>query len=185
MENDMENNSRKDRKYRPALVFYHANARGTGCALKMEMNPATENKEGSIWVSGSNQKSIEEMRTKTKVYPRFDWQNSVSVKLGFDDLCSILQVLRGEMESINGDRGLYHVAYGKTTRIVFSHMTTLDGGFRFSVYRYGQTESDEAQMNFIFTPSEAVGLESVISGAMVYISFGVPSAYDVRNGGEQ
>ena len=33
-------------QYRPNLAFYHANAKGTGCALKLSLHPAHDDTDG-------------------------------------------------------------------------------------------------------------------------------------------
>jgi len=166
------------RAYRPRLSFYHPNAKGTGCALQMEVVPAECGREGAIMATFANQSSVGDMRGEIPRYPRFDWENRIVVKLGFMDLSGILQVLRGECESIGGGKGLYHRFGGLSTRIVFRHALEPFTGYSFEVYRSSSGGSaEEVRAHFLVTPCEATGLERSISGSMAVVCFGVPGRY--------
>ena len=79
--------------FRPKLAFYHANSRGTGGAVSMDLHPAHGNKDGCIMMRIANQMTIGNRQGPNPTFPRFDWENAIVVKLGFDDLCQILQDL--------------------------------------------------------------------------------------------
>lgn len=93
---------------RPKLAFYHANAKGTGCALKLERRPASAEAEGCFMATIANQMTVGDRRAPNPVYPRFDWEGAIAFKLGFSDVCKMLQVLRGECESLEDGHGVYH-----------------------------------------------------------------------------
>jgi len=175
--------------YRPKLRFYHANAKGTGCAVAMELHPAHDDTDGSIMVCMSNQATIGDLRGPNPKYPRFDWDGSIFVKLDFSDLCRILQVLRGECESIDDGRGLYHATATATTKIVFRHIIEPFSGYSFELYRTLRN-GGESHAHYVFSPWEALGLAEAIAGSMSVISFGIPmviprdtSAYKAANRG--
>ena len=44
--------------FRPRLAIYHANAKGTGCAIKMELHPAVGATDGSIFCTFAAQKTV-------------------------------------------------------------------------------------------------------------------------------
>ena len=72
--------------YRPSLVFYRANAKCTGCAMKMELHPAHGDTSGCIMATLASQKTVGDYRGPNPIYPTFDWENAICVKLDFIDL---------------------------------------------------------------------------------------------------
>ena len=107
--------------YRPKLAFYHASPKGTGCAATLELHPAHDDVDGSIWLCAANQMTIGNRMGPNPTFPRFDWENRICVKLDFNDLCAMLQVFRGECESLEDGRGLFHQSPRGTTKIVLAH----------------------------------------------------------------
>lgn len=91
----------------PCLGFYHPNAKGTGCAMVMKLRPADAAHDGFIVASFANQTTVGNPAGDSPTFPKFDWENRVDVVLDFNDLCAILQVLRGETESICDGRGIF------------------------------------------------------------------------------
>ena len=175
------------RAYRPSLRFFHPNGRGTGCAVKMDLHPAHDRVDGSIMLKVANQMTVGNMQGPNPTFPRFDWENSMSVKLDFSDLCKMLQVFRGECESLEDGRGLYHRTARATTKIVLRHLVEPVSGYSFELYRT-PTQGEEMRAHIFFTPWEALGLAEAIAGSMSVISFGIPmviphdtSAYEAEN----
>ena len=80
------------RAYRPRLSFYHANSKGTGSAARLEVVPATGERDGAIFMTLAQQKSVASGSTEqgNRQHATFDWQNRVTVKLNN----SIEKVLR-------------------------------------------------------------------------------------------
>ena len=121
--------------YRPALTFYHPNSKGSGAAVELKLHPAHDNVNGSIMLRIANQSAVGDRRTPAPTYARFDWENAICVKLDFNDLCKVLQVFRGECESIDGDRGLYHQTARAATKIQLRHLVEPVSGYSLEVYR--------------------------------------------------
>ena len=71
---------------RPRLALYHANARGTGCAIKMELHPASGAADGGIFCTFAAQKTVGYRLGPNPTFPTFDWTEAHTVKLAFDDL---------------------------------------------------------------------------------------------------
>lgn len=161
-------------KYNPSLAFFHPNPKGTGSAIKLELKPAKGNSEGAIMVTGMNQQTIGDMRGQSPIYPRFNWDDRIIVKLGFTDLSKILQVLRGECESLNDGVGICHTILGCNTRINLIHKMTDESEYVFEMNRTWNQNKEDRCFSIVFTAHEAVGMEAAISGAMVYVSFGIP-----------
>lgn len=169
-----ETNPARIGAFRPKLAFYHPNGKGTGCAVNMTLHPAHDDVAGSIMLSVANQNVIGDRRGPKPTFARFDWENSIKVKLDFSDLCKILQVLRGECESIDDGRGLYHQSVKATTRIAFRHLTEPVHGYAMEFYRVPVGGENETRAYVLFNASEALGLCEAISGAMCFIGFGIP-----------
>lgn len=161
------------RTYRPKLRFFHPNAKGTGCAVEMNLHPAHDLVDGSIMVRVANQMTVGDRMAAIPTFPRFDWENPVCVKLDFSDLCKILQVFRGECESLENDQGLVHRSPSGMTRIVLRHLVDPVAGYSFEIYRT-PPQGEEMRTHIFFRPWEALGLCEAIAGSMSVISFGIP-----------
>ena len=159
--------------FRPKLAFYHANSRGTGGAVSMDLHPAHGNKDGCIMMRIANQMTIGNRQGPNPTFPRFDWENAIVVKLGFDDLCQILQVFRGECESVGDGKGLIHVTAKASTSIRLRHMIEPVKGYSLEVYRTSRNGGEESRAHILFSNAEAVGLCEAIAGSMSVISFGI------------
>lgn len=161
-------------RFRPSLNFYHPNARGTGCALKLALHPAHDDVDGSFFLSIARQVSCGDTSGAAPVYPRFDWDGRICVKLDFNDLCKILQVLRGECESIDNGKGLFHRRGGASTVIRFSHAIEPESSYRLEISRNGGGAAGGTTMQFVFSNSEAIGLCEALAGSMAVVCFGIP-----------
>ena len=164
--------------FRPKLTFYHANARGTGAAVSFELHPAHGDTDGSIWVQFANQLTVGDRRGPNPTFPRFDWENKIVARLGFDDLTQMLQVFRGECESINDGKGLYHVSPAGTTSIRLRHVVEPVAGYPFEVYRTPRGSGEEVHSFIQLTPAEALGLGAAIESLFGYICFGIPQVIE-------
>ena len=107
-ETQQEGTKRPLGSFRPKLAFYHANARGTGGALQLELHPAHDDTDGSIMATFATQLTIGDRLGAVPVYPRFDWEGAITVKLDFTDISKMLQVFRGECEAPEDGRGHFH-----------------------------------------------------------------------------
>ena len=160
---------------RPRLSFFHANARGTGCAVMLELRPAYGIVEGCIMMTLANQLTVGDRRGPSPVYPTFDMDNRMVVKLGFPDLTKMLQVFRGECESISDGQGLFHRAGCGQTRISLRHLVEPIVGYSLDLYRT-LPGGQETSSRFFFSPAEALGLTEAVCGSMAVICFGIPMA---------
>lgn len=177
--NNQDNAARKN--YRPRLSFFHANGKGTGCALVLELIPACGNDEGCVMAKIANQLTIGDRSGPNPVYPRFDWENSIGLKLGFNDLSKMLQVFRGECESLEDGKGLYHRSAKWTTRICLRHVVEPLAGYSLEVYRNSSASRDEGRAHFLVSPHEAVGLAAALESSFGVLCFGVPEYLAARS----
>ena len=174
-------------QYRPKLTFYHPTAKGTGCAVAMDLHPAHDRTDGSIMLRVANQMTIGDRRGPNPTYPRFDWENTICVKLGFGDLCQFLQVLRGECETIDGDHGILHRSPSGLTRIQLRHLVEPVQGYSLELFKTPARGGEESRAHMLFSPTEALGICESIAGSLYLVSFGIPmlvphdtSAYEAQ-----
>ena len=159
--------------YRPSLVFYRANAKGTGSAMKMELHPAHGDTAGGIMMSLASQKTVGDRRGPNPIYPTFDWENPITVKLDFIDLSKMLQVFRGECESIEDGRGLVHRSPSGLTYIKLAHLIEPIPGYRLEVEFFAGAGIVEKR-SIMLAPYEALGLVAAIESSFGVICFGIP-----------
>ena len=160
----------------PHLEFYHPNARGTGCAMTMVLHPADSTQSGFISVSIANQMTVGNPTGDNPTYPKFDWENKVDVVLDFNDLCAILQVLRGETESVCDGRGIFHKYNGCCQKIQMRHLVEPVCGYSFEVLEIPANSGDERRVHMLMSPAESLGIYEAITGSMHLIAFGSPHA---------
>lgn len=163
----------------PKLAFYHPNAKGTGCAIILELYPATKEHEGFILCSFANQMTVGNPIGANQTYPKFDWENGTVVRLWFDDLTHMLQVFRGETESIFDGKGLFHKIGDVTNHIGLRHMIDPVCGYYFTVEQNNKN-GDETRHGILLSPSESLGLCEAIVGSMYLIAFGSPYATNIK-----
>ncbi len=163
-----------ERRYRPRLALYHPNAKGTGGAMKIELHPAHDDVEGSVWLQIANQLTIGDPRGTTPTFPRFDWDSAVCVKLGFNDLTKMIQVLRGQCEALEDGKGLCHRGVRGVAHVHLRHLVEPRVGFMLELYRKAIPGQDDACARIFLRAHEALGLLLAIEGAMSVICFGIP-----------
>ena len=157
------------------MRFFHPNMKGPGCALSLELLPANGIDEGCIMATVANQASVGNRQGQSTTFPTFNWENALTVKLGFADLCKMLQVLRGECESVGEGKGLFHANGKANTVISFRHLVDPASGYVLGIHRTF-TDGREARATIMLSPWDALGLCESIAGAMSAICFGVPTA---------
>jgi len=161
-------------QYRPSLAFYHANARGTGCAMKLSLHPAHDDTDGCIMMTMANQRTIGDRVSPNPVYPTFDWEGRLTVKLDFTDLSRIVQVFHGERESLGDGKGLYHQTARFSTSIVLRHIIEPESCYSFELYRKSKDGKDESSARIVLSDTEAFGLCRAMENSFGVISFGIP-----------
>ena len=163
----------------PCLRFCHPNGKGTGCAMSMSLRPADTIGGGYIAVSIANQMTVGDPTGDNPTYPTFDWENGVYIVLDFNDLCAILQVLRGETESIREGRGIFHKDEECCQTIKLSHIVEPVCGYSFDVFEFHTKGGDEKRAHMLLSPAESLGICESIAGSMYLVAFGVPRLSNV------
>ena len=159
--------------HHPSLAFYKANAKGTGCAMKMELHPAHGDTAGCIMMTLASQKTVGDRRGPNQTFPTFDWENPITVNLDFTDLSKMIQVFRGECESIEDGRGLVHRSPSGLTYIKLEHLVEPIPGYRLDV-KLCDGEGRVEKRAIMLAPYEALGLTAAIESSLGVICFGVP-----------
>jgi hypothetical protein len=164
------------RPYRPRLSFYHANSKGTGSAVQFEVIPACGERDGVVFMTLAQQKSVATGSDAqgNRQYATFDWQNRVIVKLNFSDLCQMLLVFRGLATTIMDGKGLYHDSRNTTTLINLTRQGEPYPGLSLDVSRRGKTEAEAAvRVRMMFNNAEAFGLGTVLEQSLGVLAFGI------------
>jgi len=165
------------RTYRPRLSFYHANGKGTGSAAQFEVIPACGSRDGSVFLTLAQQKSVATGSASqgNRQHATFDWQNRITVKLNFSDLCQMLLVFRGQAATIAEGKGLYHDSRNTTTIINLTRQTEPHPGLALDVSRKGKAEADPAaRVRITLNGAEALGLGVVLEQVLGLLAFGIP-----------
>ena len=157
---------------RPTLTMYHPNGKGTGSAIRLGLHPAHDDTAGSIMATIATQLTTGNCMGSMPVYPRFDWDGAITVKLDFTDISKMLQVFRGECESIEDGRGLFHKSTRGTTKITLRHIVEPIHGYMLEFYR--KTSEEDSNARIFLSPYEALGLATAIESSMGVICFGIP-----------
>ncbi len=169
-------NINTERTYRPSFRLYHPNSKGMGGAMEMDLRPAVNRKEGHIMMKLAKQKTVGVRKGDNPTFSTFDWEHKLCVKLGFNDLCKILQVMRGECETIDDGKGLLHRSKTGATRINFRHLCEPVHGYSLDVSRKGLDDKEIQSAHIFITASEALGIGLALEQSMVAVCFGVPDA---------
>lgn len=159
--------------YRAYDAYFHASPKGTGSACKIELHPAHEDIAGSIFVEMAMQKTIGSYKDGMQIFPTFDWENKITLKLDRTDLSQIIQVLRGMRESINDGKGIFHRSARANTIIKFYHQIEPKSGYMLSASR---KTIDGKLMGcwFFFDVDEAMTLMLSLEQSMLYVCLGIP-----------
>lgn len=166
------------RSYRPRLSFYHANGKGSGSAARFEVIPACGDREGWVFLTLAQQKSVAtgSVEQGTRQHATFDWPNRVTVKLNFSDLCQMLPVFKGQVATIAEGKGLYHDSGHTTTLINLTRQAEPYSGWALEVSRRGKAESEPAvRTRILFNSAEAFGLGAVLEQVLGLLAFGIPN----------
>lgn len=161
----------------PKLVMYHATAKGTGCALKCQAEPAqivksstdgSEEQVGGVvhfWLAP--QKTVG-MNGKPST---FDFDNEVHIALDWLECARVLQVFRGECEDIDNGRGIWQKRPKGIARLLLTHHVDPVSGYGLEVIN-AYADGREMRGKIFLTYAEALGLYESLAGVMYRLTFG-------------
>ncbi len=158
---------------RPTWTMYKPNGKGTGSALRLELHPAHDQTNGSIFATLAPQKTVGLSNGTERTLPTFDWEKTITIKFDIMDLTQILQVLRGCTESIADGKGLFHRSTTANAVIKFEHRIEPVPCYVLDVSRK-PFDGDVERICFTLRTAEAFALSEVIANALLYVAFGIP-----------
>lgn len=161
--------------YSPRLVFYHPNAKGSGCAVQFDLRPATSDREGCLFAAFAVQKSVAggARPDAPRQAATFAWGEKITVKLNFSDVCQLLMVLEGRVPSACDGKGLFHDAGETSTVIHLSRVAEPVPGFAFEVSKKRKNSADAPQRaRILFTEPESLGLARLFASLLLPLAFG-------------
>lgn len=164
-------------RFRAYDAYFHANMKGTGSACKLELHPAHGETPGCIFLSLASQKTVGAFKGGVQVFPTFDWEKRITLKLERSDLSQIIQVLRGMRESVNDGKGIFHRSARANTVIKFNHQIEPKAGYVLSVSRK-TLEGVLSNCWFLFDVDEALSLMLSLEQSMLYICLGIPEVIE-------
>lgn len=165
--------------YGTRLSIYHANGKNTGTALQLEIEPATPDRDGAVFLTIAKQKTVANLGSQgPDRFASFDWANKTTVKLGFLEVAEILMVFGGQANSLMhaGKDGLYHNSAQATTSIELKRSEDpACPGYLLGVGRTPKADPNARQFYaFAFRPSEASALRAALTAEMGLLAFGLP-----------
>ena len=161
----------------PGIRLYHANGRGTGCALRITARAASRHQDGALFLTFINQLTIGDR--EKGIPPKWDGDGRQSIRLDIVETGELLQVLRGELEQIADGRGIVHRQHTtKTTKTLkFRHVVDPFAGYVLELYTHKDEGADTAH-RFVLNGAESLVLAEAIGGEVRAMAFGDPTASD-------
>lgn len=159
----------------PRLQILKSNCKGTGGALNLVLHPAHDLESGRITATLARQTAIANPNAEPPTYAKFDWDDAVGVDLGFDDLTKIIQVFRGECETIDDGKGIYRRMPDGYMIANLLHVIVPMSGYILKISRSRIAPSDIDTRQIFLAPNEALGICAAIEASMGLVCFGVPT----------
>lgn len=156
------------------LRFYRANAKASGVAVQFELkiNRTPEDRYNCFFLEMAPQKSPAAVGNRGRAAATFDWENKVTVKLGFQDVCQFLAVLEGQTDKVGEQgNGLYHESGDSNTLISFGRNTGDGGGYGLGLSRKRKDGSQLFKGRMLLSAAEAIGLKHVFQAGLFYMAF--------------
>ncbi|NQT91834.1 MAG: hypothetical protein HQ559_03665 [Lentisphaerae bacterium] len=170
--------TRKGRGDRVAL--YHPSTDGNGAAAQLEPKIGRNSGNGGscFFLDMAQQKTTASRNGDGFVPATFDWENKITVKLGFHDICHFLAVLEGKVDHVGGRRdGLFH-QNGQTTTVIRLKQAE-DGGYLLGLSRKRPDDEEARRISTSLTEIEAIGLRHVLAVSLFFMALPVESGHGV------
>lgn len=155
---------------RPSLHLYHASPKCTGSALGLTLYPAHNERPGFLSMTICPQRTVGDIGNG--IAPTFGFKDGIAVALDFTSVSMILQVLRGEIESINEGKGIFLKTATGSTVVKFAHKIDPVHGYHLSLTHKSDDGKSESTVSFFMNPAEACGICEALSQSMHLIAFG-------------
>ena len=152
------------------LNIYHANAKGTGSALGIELLPAVGSCDGQVILTLANQKAISDGKNGEPTFPQFDHLNGICLCLDPLEVEKIIEVVEGSVESINDGKGIFNVSAGVLSTFKFSHVIDPVCGYRLEIEKSFNGET--FKVGIFLSSSEGNMLAQGFKASMGLLLFG-------------
>ena len=160
------------RPWRGRLCFYHPTNSGSGAAARLEFHAASPEREGCFFLEMARQKTAAARGADGKTCATFDWENKAIVKLGFPDVCGLLQVLEGRCDQAGNGRGLFHDTAEANTVINLRHQAE-PAGYALEISRKCKRANAEVQRTrVLLSENEGLGMRCIFQSAMLPMVYG-------------
>lgn len=156
---------------RPSLELRHANAKGTGSALRARLILGEDQESRGILLGLAPQLTVGSRLGANPVAATFDVKNAKCAFLGFVEVAQLLQVLRGETESISEGKGIWQMYEDGVVIVKFEHRVDPCFGYDLQVLSR-QEGREEESVHLFLSPAESLGLCEAFAVAMKQIAFG-------------
>lgn len=156
-----------------SLCLYHPNAKGTGSALRLEprINRDDRDRYNCFFLEMASQKSTAVRSGGGGANATFDWEEKITVKLGFMDIAECLTVLEGRADKVGGGRnGLYHATGAGSTLISFM-ANREQGTFYLSLSAKRTGEEAPRKVGITLSGVEATGLRCLLQTGLFFVTF--------------
>ena len=103
-DNEIVTSVKKSFGYKPRLMFWHTDDDGNGCAVQIELHPATTKYPGSLMLEFAD-KDSDDGYCDTDGYHQggYDWANSLKFRVKLTTIGKMLLVLNGKADHIEED----------------------------------------------------------------------------------
>jgi len=119
----------------------------------------------------AGQKTAAEREGNKKTFATFDWENKLTVKMDFPDICEMLLVLEGKQERVGGQKnGLYHDSEKASTVITFGRIPEREG-YSFGLSRKDKESGQLTRLSIGLSEAEAIGLRHILQGGLFLVTF--------------
>lgn len=162
------------------LAFYHPTSKGNGCALRIEprINQRPEDRYNCFFLEMAAQKTTARREAGQATPGSFDWQQKITVKLSFTDVCELLAVLEGAAEKAGqGRNGLYHATPGGNTLISLQRDPQRPGCY-LALSRKRNGSGEAQRLGIALSVAEMIGLRCLLQHGLFFITF--PNALKPR-----
>ncbi len=164
-------NGNDGKLYNERLTFYHANRQGSGAAVRIEprVNRRAGDRYNCFFLDMARQKTVAGRGNGGSPHATFDWENKITVKLDFMDVCELLTVLEGTCDHVGGKRdGLYHQTNQANTLIRFKRHES--GGYALAVSRKAAGADQPVRIGTVLNRVEATGLRHILQVGLFFVT---------------
>lgn len=167
-----EKNEVMQPSYKQGLRYYHPSASGRGAALQLEPHFSNQARDryNCFFLEMAAQQTSMGSSSDSQKHATFNWQDKLTVKLDFTDICELLVVLEGRSQRVGGARGgLFH-QHGDVNTII-SCQKGDKSGYLLGLSRKDMQSGRTKRIHMLLSEAEAVGLRHVLQSSLFFLSF--------------